>query len=528
LSLVGTVSISIYDRGRARRSLIDTVAFRLVSQVATVLGYVILVRGLSRHDFGVFNLLYSFIPLIGTVASLGLEQTLRRFQPEYLRQGQRNAAAWLVKRVAAARFGTNLIIIALLLATWNFTAPRFGLVGYKTPFEVFAVIALLHFQCQVLQLSMASYMMHRYSVGSVAALSFGKLIWYGSFAAFGLLSLRTAICADAIAYLFIYVMLRILYKRKCLAGLTAEPYSPPSEERKRLFRYGLFNNFNDAGTLFLDSRIDNFFIVAIMDTVSVGIYSFYVRLNEMAINVMPVRLFDNIIQPLFFAVQRHEADSKLPQYFTFLVNINLLLQMPILAYTIVYHAAIVHVVFGGKFIEYSWLLPVILGFSTLNCFSTPATLVAQFEEKAHIQLLSKIFAVYNVVAMLLLIPRWHLFGAAFASGSAQLLKNAFIWWFVRRRAVWLNAVPSFIHNVLLWGITVAICSTLKNTIAVPPLAHLLIGAVIFCLVSLLYLRGPSLCPTDRALLLRLFPGREVKVLRFLGLLQPAVDVSRAH
>jgi len=50
---------------------------------------------MSKTDFGVFNLLYSFIPLVGTVASLGLEQTLRRFQPEYLRQGSlRPARGW--------------------------------------------------------------------------------------------------------------------------------------------------------------------------------------------------------------------------------------------------------------------------------------------------------------------------------------------------------------------------------------------------------------------------------------------------
>jgi len=44
---------------------------------------------------------------VGTLASLGLEQTLRRFQPEYLRQEARGAAAWLVKRVAQARLVTN-------------------------------------------------------------------------------------------------------------------------------------------------------------------------------------------------------------------------------------------------------------------------------------------------------------------------------------------------------------------------------------------------------------------------------------
>ncbi|MGD0502379.1 MAG: lipopolysaccharide biosynthesis protein [Steroidobacteraceae bacterium] len=519
---------SLYDRGKARRSLFDTVAYRLISQVTTVLGYIVLVRAMRKQDFGVFNLLYSFIPLVGTVASLGLEQTLRRFQPEYLREGNRSAAAWLVSRVARARLLTNVTILVGLLAAWNSIAPHFGLGPYRVEFEVFAVVALLHFQTQILQLSVASYMLHRYSVGSIAMLSFSKLVLYFGLVAAGMLTLRTAICADAVGYAVIYVFLRIVYHRQCVAGQPPERYELAPEERKRLFRYGLFNNFNDAGTLFLDSRMDNFFIVGFMNAISVGIYSFYTRLNEMATNVLPVRLFDNIIQPMFFAVKPAEADTRLPQYFTFLLNINLLVQWPILAYSVVYHAEIVRVAFAGKFIEYSWLLPVILGFSTLNSFATPVALVAQYEEKTAIQLLSKIFAGYNIVAMLVLIPHLGLYGAALASGSAQAFKNAFVWWHVRRRAVWINAGSSLFTSVATWGAAVAVCFTLKNLQTGTAGMQLFLGTLIFACFALLYVRSRALCDSDRDLLMRLFPGREMRWLRFLGLFNPTGGVSGAH
>jgi O-antigen/teichoic acid export membrane protein len=250
--------------------------------------------------------------------------------------------------------------------------------------------------------------------------------------------LRTALCADTISYAVVYIFLRAAYYRHCSAGVSPQIHRPPPEERKRLVKYAVFNNFNDAGTLFLDSRMDNFFIAAFMNAVSVCIYAFYMRLNEMATNVLPVRLFENIIQPMFFAVEPNEAEWRLPQYFTLLLNTNLLLQWPMVAFAVAYHSEIVHVVFGGKFIEHAWLLPIVLGFSTINCFATPVSLVAQYEEKVQIQLLSKVFAGYNIVAMLLLIPYLGLYGAAIASGSAQALKNLFVWWHVRHHAVWLN------------------------------------------------------------------------------------------
>ncbi|MEA3150918.1 MAG: hypothetical protein QOD56_1857, partial [Gammaproteobacteria bacterium] len=378
----------VYDRTKARRSLFDTIAYRIVSQIATVLSYVVLVRAMHKEDFGVLNLLYSFVGLVGTAASLGLEQTLRRFQPEFLKVGNTAGAAWLVKRIALLRFVTNCVVLSVVLLAWNHVAPYFGLGSYRNQFLFFCVLILIYFQTQILQLTMAAHMLHRYSVGSVAMLSYGKLIWYSALALGGILTLRNAIYADTLAYLTIYVFLRIMYRRQCAARGAPDTFKPSPEERKRLMRYALYNNFNDAGTFFLESRIDNFFIAGFMNAVSVGIYSFYLRLNEMAMNVLPGRLFDNIIQPMFFAIKPAEADRRVPQYFTFLLNMNLLVLWPILAFSVAYHAEIVHVVFGGKFVEYSWLLCVFLGFATLNSFSTPVSLVAQYEEKAHIQLLS--------------------------------------------------------------------------------------------------------------------------------------------
>jgi O-antigen/teichoic acid export membrane protein len=510
--------MSLYDRSKARRSLFDTITYRVASQVATALGYVILVRAMTKADFGIFNLLYAFIPLVGTAASLGLEQTLRRYQPEYLRNGSTEAAAWLVKRVATLRLATNLVVLGGVLLAWHQVAPRFDLGPYRIEFAVFCVLILLHFQTQVLQLTLAAHMLHRFSVGSVAMLSFGKLVWYSALVTAGALSLRTAIYADLLSYGVIYIFLRITYWRQCTSGLPKEIYRPTSVERARLVKYGAFNNFNDAGTLFLDSRIDNFFIAAFMNSVAVGIYSFYMRLTEMAVNLLPVRLFDNIIQPMFFAIKPEEADARVPQYFTFLVNTNLAVLWPILTFTLAYHAELVSAVFGGKFIEQSWLLPLIFGFATLNSFATPVALVAQFEEKPHIQLLSKMFAIYNVVALLLLIPYMGLYGAALAIGSSQILKNGFVWWYVRRRAVWLNAAVSAIGSAAMWSATLAACYGIKTVVHAPALVQLIMGAVLIGLVALLHIRGPILCKSDRELLLRLFQGREVKVLRVLGLL----------
>src|ERR1700691_5059596 len=122
----------------------------------------------------------------------------------------------------------------------------------------------------------------------------------------------------------------------------------------------------------------------------------------------------------------------------------------------------------------------------INVIANPVTLVAEYEERPGIILLSKVFAIYNVIALLALLPLAGLYGAAFASGSAQALKNLFIWWHVRRRAIWNNARGALLSGLLLWGAAVAVCCLIKVFLDVSALAQLIIGVAICGVAALIY------------------------------------------
>jgi O-antigen/teichoic acid export membrane protein len=205
-----------------------------------------------------------------------------------------------------------------------------------------------------------------------------------------------------------------------------------------------------------------------------------------------------------------------------LLNLNLLVQWPILAYVTAYHREIVQVLLGGKFIEYSLLLPMFMAFSTVDGAFDPVGLVAQYEEKAGTLLVSKLFAAYNVVAMVVLVPYFGVYGAVIAGGTAQVLKNAFIWWRVRDRAVWLNAKASLASSIGLWGAAVVVCYGLKALLPIPALAELLVGLLVCCIVGVIYIRSPVLSASDRSIMAGILGDKASNLLRRIGLL-PAAD-----
>ncbi|HSY04843.1 MAG TPA: oligosaccharide flippase family protein [Steroidobacteraceae bacterium] len=514
--------MALYSREKARRSLFNTIGYRAISQVATLLSYVVLVRALSEQSFGILSLFYAFIPVVSTVASLGLEQTLRRFQPEYLRSGNTAASAWLLRVVMITRLTSNALILALILLAWNVVAPFFQLGAYRPEFALFVPLVLLYFQGRILEFALGSHMLHRYAVGSTVLLAITKLLAYLALVALQALTLRSAILADTLAYALAYLFMRAAYRYHATDSRSAAGQRPPAAEHRRLWRYALFNNFNDAGSILLYVQTDNFFIAALLNPVAVGAYAFYTRINAMASNLTPLRLLENVVQPLFFAIPPEQAQERVPRYFTLLVNCSLAVQLPLVAYTVVYHREIVDLLLGGKFLDVSWLLPVILAFGTTsNVIALPVTNVAQYRERASLILLSQAFGIYQIAGMLLLVPAAGLLGAAVATGSYHLFRNLFVWWNVRRDARWLNFRAVVAYGVLIWGGAIAACLALKGAMAVSPLVALTCGAVICAFALIVYVRSPALSRSDRELLAQLFHGREARLLQRLGLLKAA-------
>jgi O-antigen/teichoic acid export membrane protein len=220
---------------------------------------------------------------------------------------------------------------------------------------------------------------------------------------------------------------------------------------------------------------------------------------------------------MLFSVPSDEAPRKMPAYFSFLINMGLLLQWPALVFALAYHHQLVEFVFAGKFIDYSWLLPLIMGFGFLNTFSEPVYLMAQYRERPGVVLLSKVFLVYNLVAMSVLVPALGVFGAALAAGSAQMLKNLFIWWHVRDTAVWLNARSALLTGFSLWGAAAAVCIGLKAVFDGPALAEMIVGACVIGATWLIHLRSPAIAQADRDILSAMAPARAAPLLRRLGL-----------
>src|SRR5690606_38377225 len=421
----------------------------------------------------------------------------------------------LVRRIGLVRLVSTAGVLALIFVAWPTVAPMFDIEDYRTVFVIFAGLALTHFQCSILTIALSSHLLQQHSLGMQALFSIVKAVLYAVAGYVLRVDLVTVFLIDVAAYLLLYAGLKYHYMLRADRQSGTADELPPGE-RRRLFKYGIFYNFNDAGTLPLRTRTDNFFIAAYLDPVAVGAYSFCTQLSQTVYRATPLKLLESVVRPLFFSLNYTKNVERVQTYFSLLITFGFVVMVPIFLFVACWHHELVDVLFAGRFLEYAPLLTVVFFFAAVNSIDIPVTLVAQLKEKAHIILASRIFSLYNVAALLVLIPKIGIVGAMLASGSAHLMKHLFVWWFVRDLAVWKGAWRFIARTALAWTPFVALSLAGRELLPVQPALLLTLGVVLWSVAFALYMRHFALTDEQRELMATLFPGKETRFLRAFG------------
>ena len=501
------------DSSRVRKAITHNVVYRLLSQAATAVTYIFLVRMFSEAEFGIYHLFYAIPPVIAAVFSFGITNTLSRFLPEYLHSSKFSFAKSLLSWSMRVRIFSSVLVLTIAIIYWDPFSSLFKISEYKTYFILFAFIVVTHLQCRLLTISLSAYLLQQWSMGLTAAFIVAKLLGYLIVTGVAGFSLWSALAVDLVANVLWYIALCWSNKTFIPRGASAESFSPT--ERRRLLRYAVFHNFNDVGSLTLNSRTDNLFIAAFMNPVHVGAYAFCTQLESFSQRILPTRFFGTIIRPLIFRLNYKTQANRARQYFQFLIRLNYLFIFPIFVFVAAVPDALIMIVFGGKFVEYSQVLVATFAFSCISGFHQPVTIIAQLAERAGIILASKIFAIYNVVANIALIPLYGIMGAVIATGSAMFFKNIFIWAFVRDVASFRGTGRFFGSQIILWSVCWYCLHLITNYTT--DLMSLLSAIPIMTLSTVIAWRLTDFSARDRDLLKKLGGPRAQRVLHLVGI-----------
>jgi O-antigen/teichoic acid export membrane protein len=471
-----------------------------VSQVLSIIATILLVRVLTQYEYGIYNIFYSIISLLGMVASFGLANSLQRYIPEYYKRGEMIVANNLYKTASIIRLLSNVVILGLILIFWNAIGGYFGILDYSKHFLIFLLIILLYMQKGLLEICLGSFFLQKNK--QLVSIFFVTLKFIGYTIAILLkFNLWFILIIDLIAYTISFIILQIIYGKK-VPRKSGDLNRIDEVERKRIVRYALFYNFNDAGAGILNAKFDNFILVALLNPIAVGVYSFCHRVTHMINTLVPLNYFKDIARPFLFSFSIAENKNEITQAFQFLVKLNCLLTIPMFFFILLYGEIIIDIISGTKYVGYGYLLAVVYLFSILQ--TIPIATFAQLKERADIVLYSKVFAFYNIVADIILIKLFGIWGAVFATGTAVLGKNLFIWSFVREIASFRGMGAFFLKMLSFWAILYALIISSTILTASLNIGLFIVGTSIFILSFFIQFR------------INLFNDSEIQILSSLG------------
>jgi len=257
--------------------------------------------------------------------------------------------------------------------------------------------------------------------------------------------------AELIAFGFGAVLLWLLFIRKAyLPHRTSTDKSTEKIEWKRFARFSAYNAATIPGGILFNQAADFFVVAAMATTNQLGIYALGSRAANMLISVMPQNLLQTVVRPAFYHryYSVEEKSAELNRMFRTLVVMISAVLFPTLALVGIQAEAILVFIFKSKYVEATPLFLMLLAFNIFHSIELPSDLVLQAIEKVQARLYAQIFAVYNILAAVLLMPKFGLMGVAFATGSALMCKCLF-WYLMARHYTGITICWSALFKIAI-------------------------------------------------------------------------------
>ena len=440
-----------------RKSSIWMIARLAVSMTVGVFVTTYIIRSLSVEDYGIYTVLYSFIGYVGVIGSFGVPEVFRRFIPEALQKKQYGLLKQLVFRGLVLRLLLSAATVGVILALQGPVGRLLKLENFLDYFSIFAFGIVLSLEASLLTSVLHSLFLHKYSViaGTIHTVFRGACVFVLLQMGWGI---RGVLWAEVIAWgLWVALLARFYYWNFSRQHPTKEQARLPL---RRYFRFGGFAAFNKAGESLLGVSTDFFVITAFLGPGAVALYAFANRVLRMLTRCLPQNILLDVIRPTFYAnYARRGSSQDLRDMFNLLVKIGAFFTFPLAAGILSLGDQMIVHVFKPEYLEAKPILWILTATLAIGIFTAPTGFVLLAIEKPQIGFYSKVFAIYNLIAELLVIQGFGVMGVVLVTCSAIVMKNLFIYCFARRfvglRIDW-RGLLSIAVNATLMGVILVI------------------------------------------------------------------------
>lgn len=367
-------------------------------------------RVLGPSDYGVYTLAFFFIPLVATVARLGIPSCFMRYIPQYEKQGM--IRDFLKKTYFSASTATVITTLICLLFTEQIARLIYDSVEYKNiiiicllsilPYTLYECIRATFNGLRVFKLSNFVEFFHFLIFSSLAI---ALVIVYQS--------AESVFISNLIALIVVVALYGIIVLRY-VAGSSSQRDNIPSKNfYKKIFRFSVW--FAISPFVFSVFRYtDSWMLNRFLALKEVGLYS--VAMNVAGLIFMLGTVVGSVLAPTLSKLWEEGDRQKATSALDFALRGNTMLLLGVGLLLVIFKSQVIGLLYGAEYASSVSFVGILLTFWMLNSINWIISGYAGLIEKTYIPLISNcVGLVCNVILNYNLIPKYGIMGAALAT-----------------------------------------------------------------------------------------------------------------
>jgi len=404
----------------------------LIIEVVNLFISIYIIRKLSVETFGFYNFILGSMFFVQILTISSIATIISRFVPEMIEK----ASFKLLHKFTLWAYTAVFIFLILVSFAFYIFRSQMAVFFKLSQLPNFTVPIILYmFSYILLQLTksyMSASLLQKEVTFSNISASFFRIILYIIFLSH--ITLYQIFLIETAANSVNGILQFIVFVKYLMLNMQRDTGEKLKNLRARVLKYGVLSFFNEMGAGMISKASSYYVISAMSDSYKLGQYSFAYKMNDIFMKIFPIDQISNVLKPIFFRkyVSSNEHGAVLNKMYVFLYKFLLWLLVPLCFYFISVSDIIIVNIFDPKYLNAAVITNIIFMFILFNAFQMPLGYVVLSMEKLEINLISKVFLIYNILGSIFIIKDYGLIGVAVILGSSILFKNLSILFMLRK------------------------------------------------------------------------------------------------
>lgn len=405
-----------------KRAIKGVTIVLVFSLLAALLGYlvrVLLVRVLTVEDFGLFYAVFSFLGLLGVFKSIGQEQAIVKFIPEFLHNKRNDLVKSSILYVTTVIFITNIIVITAIYLLSSYLSTNFF---HSPKADIVLKLMAIAFFIDSFVLSLKSILQGFQKMGYYGGIDLIRMILILAIILAGL-KLHYGILLPVYAYiltpLVLLVIFSFMFVKRIFPEFIKSKFILDFGIFKKLFKYGFFVLTTSTGLIIL-GYTDTIVLTYFSGLKSVALYNIAFPTAN-ALSYFPKAIV-GILVPLTAELWIRNRKEMISAGIELLYKYSIMIIVPAVFFILSLTDPIIIILFGEGYIPASNALKILsigMIFTVLYAINS-----AFFSGIGKPEISSKIVytaAIFNLIFNLILVPLIGIIGAALTSTASLLI-----------------------------------------------------------------------------------------------------------